>query len=359
MDARVGGRLSVLLADGPVMRVLFATNMYPLPERPSYGIFVKRQAEAVKALGHDLDEWFLDGSRNALTYLTGFRRLARETQRFKPDLIHAHYGITGFIAAFPRSPVPLVLSLCGDDVLGAPRRGGGITVKSRVIRDMTRAACARAAHIIVKSGEMAQIVKSWGFRAPHVIPNGVDLDFFAPPASPREVLAARERLGLDPHRKYILFPSHAWERRKRVDLAEEVTSRVVRAGVDVALLPIYHQPQAVVAEYFRACDVMILTSEWEGSPNVVKEAMAATLPTVAFDVGDVKWLCSGTKLHRVIARHDVDAMTHEVLDVLSRPNQRGDGRDRIARLLSSEQVARQIDGVYRQAVEGRSGNGSW
>jgi glycosyltransferase involved in cell wall biosynthesis len=341
------------------MRVLFATNMYPLPDRPSYGIFVKRQADAVKALGHDLDELFFDGSRNALAYLSAFRRLARETHWFKPDLIHAHHGITGFIAAYPRSPVPLVLSLVGDDVLGAPRRRGGITVKSRLICDMTRAACARAAHIIVKSSEMAGIVRSWGFRAPHVIPNGVDLEFFAPPASPADVWAARQRLGLDPHRKYILFPSHSWEHRKRVDLAEAVTSGVGRAGVDVALLRVYHQPQAVVAEYFRACDVMILTSEWEGSPNVVKEAMAATLPSVAFDVGDVRWLCSGTAFHRVVPRHDVDAMTREVLDVLSRPNQRGDGRDRIGRLLSSEQVARQIDAVYRQAVEGRSGNGSW
>jgi glycosyltransferase involved in cell wall biosynthesis len=223
---------------------------------------------------------------------------------------------------------------------------------------MTRAACARAAQIIVKSGEMAHIIESWGFRAPHVIPNGVDLNFFAPPTSPSDGLTARQRLGLDPHRKYILFPSRAWDYGKRVDLAEDVTSRVRRAGVDVALLPVYDQPQTVVAEYFRACDVMILTSECEGSPNVVKEAMAATLPSVAFDVGDVGWLCSGTEFHRVVPRYDIDAMTREVLQLLSRPNQRGDGRARIERLLSSTQVARQIDAVYRQAVEGPSGNGS-
>jgi len=340
------------------MKVLFATNMYPVPDRPSYGIFVKRQAEAVRALGHEVDEWFIDGSRNALTYLAGFSRLARETHRFKPDLIHAHYGITGFIAAFPRSRLPLVVSLCGDDVLGAPRRGGGITAKSRVIREMTRVACGRAAQIIVKSREMEAIVESWGLPAPHVIPNGVDLEFFAPPASPADVLAARQRLGLDPHRKYILFPSHAWEHRKRVDLAEDVAARVRRAGVDAELLTIYHRSQETVAEYFRACDVMILTSEWEGSPNVVKEAMAATLPSVAFDVGDVAWLCGGTEFHRVVPRRDVDAMTREVLALLSRAGERGDGRDRIARLLSNERVARQIDAVYRQALEARSGNGS-
>ena len=340
------------------MKVLFATNMYPLPSRPSYGIFVKRQAEAVRSLGHDLCEWFIDGSGNALVYLTGFPRLAHAVGRFRPDVLHAHYGITGFIAAFPRCPAPLVLSLCGDDVLGAPRRNGGITLKSRVIRDMTRAACARAAQIIVKSEEMADIVESWGFRRPHVIPNGVDTQFFTPPASAADVLHARHRLGLDPSRKYILFPSHAWEHRKRVDLAEHVTTRVRQAGVDVELLAVFHQPQAVVADYFRACDVMILTSEWEGSPNVVKEAMAATLPSVAFEVGDVRWLCSGTAFHRVVPRHDVEAMSREVLELLSVPHQRGDGRDRILALLSSDQVARRIDAVYRQALVEGSGKGS-
>jgi teichuronic acid biosynthesis glycosyltransferase TuaC len=340
------------------MRVLFATNMYPLPARPSYGIFVKRQADAIRARGHELEAFFINGSTTALMYLTGCHRLARVTQRFKPDVIHAHYGITGFIAAFPRNPVPLVLSLCGDDVLGAPRRGGGITFKSRVIRAMTRAACGRADQLIVKSDEMARIVESWGVATPHVIPNGVDVDFFSPPNSRADVLSARQRLGLDPQRKYILFPSHAWEHRKRIDLAQEVASRVKRAGVDVMLLPVYHQPQALVADYLRACDLMILTSEWEGSPNVVKEAMAAALPSVSFDVGDVAWLCSGTEFHRVVPRHDVDGMTREVLDLLSRAGQRGDGRDRIVEILTSEQVARQIESVYRQALSSRSGNGS-
>jgi teichuronic acid biosynthesis glycosyltransferase TuaC len=340
------------------MRVLFATNMYPLPDRPSYGIFVKRQADALRALGHDLDEWFINGSSNAAVYLTGFPRLAREVRRFAPDLIHAHYGITGFIAAFPRCRVPLVVSLCGDDVLGAPRRAGGLTTKSRLIRRMTRLACARANQIIVKSQEMANVVASWGYDAPHVIPNGVDVDFFTAPETQADVLAARSRLGLDPGRRYLLFPSHAWEFRKRVDLAEEVTARVRRSGIDAELIRVFHKPQDVAADYFRACDVMLLTSEWEGSPNVVKEAMAASLPSVCFDVGDVGWLCRETQFHRVVPPHDVDGMTREVLDVLSRPGQRGDARLHIIRRLSGPQVARRIDAVYRQALGSGSRNGS-
>ena len=59
------------------MRVLFATNMYPLPDRPSYGIFVKRQADALRTLGYDLDEWFINGSSNAATRMRKSRTASR------------------------------------------------------------------------------------------------------------------------------------------------------------------------------------------------------------------------------------------------------------------------------------------
>lgn len=328
------------------MRILMATNMYPMKDRPSYGIFVKRQVDAIRALGHDIEALFINGSKYKTVYLSGFPRLARSVSRFRPTVIHAHYGITGFVAAFPKY-APLVISLCGDDVLGTPDGKGGLTIKSKMIRELTKRACARADQLIVKSEEMGRIVESWGFKKPHVIPNGVDTEFF----QPLDKKAARARLGLDPGKKYILFPHTPYEVRKRVDLAEKVVENIRNSGHDAELLVVYHKAQSELLYYYSAADLMLLTSEWEGSPNAVKETMACNLPSVSFDVGDVRWLYEGTRSHRVVPIHDVQSMTGQALELLETySSTRGDGRKKIEASLSGTSAALKVVDVYRLAL---------
>lgn len=338
------------------MRILVVTNMYPTEEKPSYGIFVKTQMDAVAKRGHELKIVFINGSQSALHYLRGFKEVRKAIQEFQPDVIHAHYGLTGFIAALgaiQALKIPLVLSLCGDDVLGTPKEvknsKHSLTLKSQVIRALSRVASYRASKIIVKSEEMARVVRGWGIQDLEVIPNGVDTEFFFP--LPQET--ARRKLGLEMEKKYLLFPHTPYEVRKRVDLAKEITERVKKAGIDVQLLVIYHQKQEKLRDYYSAANCMLLTSEWEGSPNVLKEAMACNLPTVCFDVGDVKWLSEHTEGHYVIPRGDLDSMAQKVVEVLQK-NPEANGRKKIEESLSGLQVARRIEGLLEGAVHSGS-----
>jgi len=332
------------------MKVLTVTNMYPTASKPSYGVFVKRQVEAIGELGHEYNVVFMDGSRRKTNYLTGIREIRNAVQRFEPDLIHAHYGLTGFVARYAKS-VPLVISLCGDDVLGTPDWNGRPTVKSRIIRHVTRIGCRAADEIIVKSREMANVVGKWGFKEAHVIPNGVNTTFFAPV----DRLVARRRLGLSEKKKYVLFPQSAYVPGKRIDLARKVVHRLQQSGCDVELLVVYGQPQEVLREYYSAADIMFLTSESEGSPNVLKEAMACSLATVSFDVGDVAWLCGGTKHHYVVPKHDVQFMHKISLALLSASEDiRGDGRTKIVNELSGQDIGRRVEEVYHHALERNS-----
>ena len=199
-----------------------------------------------------------------------------------------------------------MLSLCGDDVLGTPTARGALTLLSRLGTALSQRACARSAAIIVKSAEMRNVVAGWGYPPARttIIPTGVDTSFFTPPTSEERCAARSPACAFNgPSRGCSTHTPYG--RRSRVDLAEQVVRLL---GDNAELQVVYHRPKNVLRDYYYAADVMILTSEWEGSPNVVKEAMACNLPTVCFDVGDVCWLSGGTQAHRVVPRHDVAGM---------------------------------------------------
>ena len=177
------------------------TNMFPSTNHPVYGIFVKRQIDSIRKLGHEVTTLFVNGRASTFSYVAGIRQLRTACKVFRPDLIHAHYGLTGFLACFQKF-CPLIISLCGSDVLGSRLENGELTFKSRLIRRLTRAACQRSHHLIVKSRIMGEELEKRGIVDFHIIPNGVDLNVFFP----EDPLEAREKLGLEPHKKLILFP---------------------------------------------------------------------------------------------------------------------------------------------------------
>jgi teichuronic acid biosynthesis glycosyltransferase TuaC len=110
-------------------------------------------------------------------------------------------------------------------------------------------------------------------------------------------------------------------------------------------------PHAEMPDYYRAADCLLLTSDQEGSPNVVKEALCCDLPVVSVEVGDVRrWveLVPGS----VLVDRDPEAIAAGLDQVL------GNGRTvdgtGIRRELSAERTARRLIEIYREALEGRA-----
>src|SRR5262249_46055052 len=127
------------------------------------------------------------GWRSARAYWKALVELPRVAREAGAELVHAHYGLSGAAAA--RVPLPLVVSFCGDDLLGRPAAGGHISYRSRALIPLSQIAARRADGVIVKSEEMRQVIA--GVADVEVIPNGVDLARFRP--EPRD--AARVKLG--------------------------------------------------------------------------------------------------------------------------------------------------------------------
>jgi glycosyltransferase involved in cell wall biosynthesis len=177
-----------------------------------------------------------------------------------------------------------------------------------------------------------------------VIPNGVDLTRFVP--EPRE--AARVALGWPQDEEVLLFAGHPDELRKNFPLARKTQEELRRTGRRVRLEVFHNRPQVELVRVMNASDVLLLPSFHEGSPNVVKEAMAVNLPVVSTDVGDCRELLQDVEpsdvTPRVLAAFALSV--EEVLDEKRRSN----GRAVIERRLSLEAVAKRVLGVYEAAL---------
>jgi len=162
-----------------------------------------------------------------------------------------------------------VLTLWGSDVIGFD----GLVTK----------ACAwRADAVTVRSKEMRELL---GREDVYIVPSGVDLDRFRP----IDRTEARERVGWDGEGTHVLFPYSPEYERKNYPLAKRVVEQVESTlGESITLQTISGVPHEEVVYYINAADALLLTSNHEGSPNTVKEAMACNVPVISTDVGDVQ-----------------------------------------------------------------------
>jgi len=177
-----------------------------------------------------------------------------------------------------------------------------------------------------------------------VIPDGVDVDLFRPGSQE----TARLALGWDPDRPIVLFNLGDDARKKGFDLAKaavEVAQSLV-PGTEMRI--VQHVEPSLMPLYYRAADVLLCTSLNEGSPNVVKEALACNLPVVSVPVGDVEERLVGVHVSVLVPRNPEEI--GEALATILRTRQRSNGRDHVAEL-SLQEVAKRVVAVYRAASD--------
>ncbi|MCU1378810.1 MAG: hypothetical protein JWN29_1793 [Acidimicrobiales bacterium] len=326
------------------MKTLVATAMYPSAERPAFGTFVRTQVESLRRIGVDAQPFVLEGQSRKLMYaqaVGGLRRRLRD----EPDIqiVHAHYGFVGAVAR-TQWRVPVVVTFHGDDLLGSVDRSGRTTGMSRLVRAGSARLARHVDAVIVQSRQMAERLD--GVDGVHVIPHEVDLDLFRP----LDHAEARAELGLRDDRRYVLFAASPDIAVKRFQLASNAVARIHREWPDVELLVVHNEPQARVPLYLNACDALVLSSYQEGSPNVVKQAMACNLPVVATNVGDVAEVVGHTPGCAVVAGDEV-AIAGALRDILADPH-RTEGRSRVSHL-GCDAVAARVLEVYEAVTTTR------
>lgn len=308
------------------LSVLVVTNMYPDAENPDFGTFVQEQVEGLRARGVAVDVLVVGGKRRKLSYVDGLRRFRRQLRENSYDLIHAHYVFSGIVARLQHRH-PLVVSYHG-----AAEMVGWVGSLCKLLAPFADAVT------VTSSQHKAQL----GRKDAYIVPCGVDLDLFVLMSKDE----ARQRLGLPQDKKLVLFGGIV-RPEKRVDVIRAAVDLVRHQDESVELVIATGQPHDKMPLYMNACDVLALASDYEGSPVVIKEAMACNLPIVSVDVGDVAQVI-GTTEGCYICQRDPRDMAQKIELALAR-GQRTDGR-RAIHSLSADQTVDSILRVYEHVL---------
>jgi glycosyltransferase involved in cell wall biosynthesis len=328
------------------MKVLLATAIYPTAENPAWGTFVRTQVEYLKRAGVIVELLLVQGRPQKLMYAKAALELRRRLAEDSIDLVHAHYSYVGMISRM-QWKVPVVVSYCGDDILGTISANGKPTVFSKVAVMAGRILSHHTDAVIVKSQEMANKLKQ---KNAYVIPHEIDFEVFHPVKKAH----ALDVLGLDPRKKYLLFAANPQIPVKRFPLAKAVADELKKQDPSVELIVVYKEPQNRLTFFMNACDALVFTSYQEGSPNVVKQAMACNLPIVTTDVGDVREVIGSTK-GCYVSKPDVGEFVKGITEIL-RHCQRTRGHEQVQHL-AGPVVAQRIVQVYEQVLKRREVHG--
>lgn len=291
--------------------------------------FVFEQGKALQKLGVELD--YLLISNGLKGYLKSIRRIKDTIESFSPDIIHAHYGLCGIIANTQRR-VPVVTTFHGTDLNNTWLR----LISSFAI-------LLSKASIVVSSALRSRALFHHNL---HVIPCGVDTQLMIPMKKEE----ARIKLGWDLENKIILFSKEFHNKAKNYPLAKasiDLYNERLANGQEIKLLEFIGYSREQVLWLYNAVDCVLMTSNYEGSPQFIKEAMACDSPVVSVDVGDVKEVISGTDGCYIAERSPEDIASK--LDLAIHFG-RTKGRNRILRYYSSETVARRILDIYRDII---------
>lgn len=297
--------------------------------------FYKQQVRGLRERGVEVDSMEIGGHRpehtdnvegRSLGDYARFYGTALRRSRDDYDLVHASYGLTA-PAAVLQPYHPTVLTLWGSDVMGS-------------FGPLSRLCARRADEVIVMSAEMAEELG----QACTILPHGIDTETFRP--MDRE--AARAELGWADDRHHVLFPYGTDRPVKDYPRAERIAeAAAARLEAPVELQTITGVPHDRMPVYMNAADALLLTSEREGSPNSVKEALACNLPVVAADVGDVALRLRDVE-PSVVARED-EALVDGLVDVLS-SGERSNGR-RVAGEVDLETQLTRLTDIYERAID--------
>jgi glycosyltransferase involved in cell wall biosynthesis len=258
--------------------------------------------------------------------------------------VHCHYGtITSFISLLGASSVPFVVTFHGSDVNGANdisklRSSLGVFL-SKFTSRFTSSNIVSNESLKIKLPVSAQ-------RKSTVVPMGINIHVF----KPIDRSACRKKLDWKDDDFVVLFNANN-PIVKRLDIALDVKQRLESMHSDIRFEILSgHVDSDLIPTLLNAVNCVLVCSDSEGSPTIVKEALACNTSVVSNDVGDVKTRISGV-MGCYLCEQNPEAYVASILK-LYHSKEPCNGLDKIVKdELTDEQITRKIISVYSEAVK--------
>ena len=324
-----------------MMKVLIVTNMWPSVEKPYYGLFVKEQIGALQLMNKDINvEVFnIQGYSNKFSYILSVFSIRKLIKNDQFDVIHIHFGLSGlFLLFLRRIQIPVICTFHGSDISANSRK--------MFVKWISFQVAKRCTSIVVLNKQMVEQVRHLNIPF-DIIPCGVDTDFF------RQSVIKDE-----PKAKIVIgFPSNPDRIEKNYSLFANIVQELRKVyEVEIVVELFVHLNRTQISEKLNSIDVLLMTSHYEGSPQIIKEAMACNCKIVSRDVGDVRLLFE-TVCNAIVLDYDAGVLDYvEVIkDLMNGVRKQGtvSSRERLLHLgLTSSAVAERVNEVYNKAING-------
>ena len=365
--------------------------------------FIEEQIAALQARGVQIIRYGVTG-HGIMGYLRELPALRRLIRAERPDIVHAHYGLSGLLANLQRL-VPVVTTYHGSDInkpnirrfskiamrlsafnIFVSKRNMALALGQALAQCIGVEAPVYSVECIGKENGEAETTASTQpegrlHHTPYtkhtLLPCGVNLteDQLASRSE------ARQALGIADDAQIVLFAGAFDNAVKDPELAfaaiellqtqcsgadapvysvqckgEEISGAVTSAYTPYTIhyTPILQElrgfSRAEVNHWMCAANCLLLTSKTEGSPQVIKEAMACGCPIVSVDVGDVAERVSGVEGCYVVRTREPKDIAESLQKALAHEG-KTNGRERIQEMgLSNEQVVEQLIAIYQSLV---------
>lgn len=303
------------------MKVLVVANY----NTGKFSPFVVEQVDSIRTLGVEFDFFGIVG-KGWWGYLKNLPALKRKIKAYKPDLIHAHYGLSGLLATL-QTEVPVVITFHNGETL------------STIPNYLSSIAAKRAVHVIYVAKHIRELSK-FKARSYDIVPCGITPDDIS--IIPFGI--ARQQLQFSPQKKYILFGGAFSNLRKNYSLLKKAV-KILSDEFDIECIEMRGLNREQINLLMSAVDCFALPTKSEGSPQALKEAMFCNCPIVATDVADIKHLLGDVEGHYICSfdENDVAQQLRKALLFKGRTA----GRERIMQLgLTNNLVAKKILSIY-------------
>ncbi len=307
--------------------------------RPASDWFISNRIECFYP--ENIDKMIFSGSLPAkIRFLRLLPEIRHAIRTFKPDLLHAHYASSyGFLAALSFFR-PMIISVWGSDINTVRSEN---SFRNFIVHMLSNLAFLRAKKVIIVSPNLLRNIW-WSRRKTCIIPSGINMKTFRP----LDKAECRKALNWDEKEKVVLFFANN-PVIKRLDIAEATMTRI-HARIPDARLHVLDGSLSggeLIPLFINASDCLLICSDSEGSPNMVKEALACNLPVVGTDVGDVAERLKGVEQCRIVPR-DPEHLAEAITEILESGKRSGGREKMLADGLSLPQVTMKIRNIYEQ-----------